>query len=102
MAHKAKSIAMQPSPAALRASPAAPRAFDRDAGRWRIAKGTHRVALGEAADDRLDPEGRRPHSKSEPGTVVLRRDGEQAQKAAAHRFLRAEAAALRDPLARQA
>jgi hypothetical protein len=51
MAHKAKSIAMQPSPADLRASPAAPRAFDRDAGRRRIAKGTHRVALGEAADD---------------------------------------------------
>jgi beta-glucosidase len=24
--------------------------FDADAGRWRIAKGTYRVALGKAAD----------------------------------------------------
>jgi len=32
----------------------------------------------------------------------LRRDGEQAQEAAAHCFLRAEPATLRDPLDRQA
>src|SRR5258708_6743869 len=41
-------------------------------------------------------------SKPEARTVVLRRDGEQAQEAAAHCFLRTEAATLRDPLDRQA
>ena len=41
-------------------------------------------------------------SKRESKAVVLRRDGEQAQEAAAHRFLRAEAATLRDTLDRRA
>src|SRR5258708_10273536 len=41
-------------------------------------------------------------SKPEARTVVLRRDGEQAQEAAAHCFLRTEAATLRDPFDRRA
>jgi hypothetical protein len=46
--------------------------------------------------------GHRRVSKRESRTVVLWRDGEQAQEAAAHRFLRAEAATLRDTLNRRA
>jgi hypothetical protein len=46
--------------------------------------------------------GRRRISKRESRTVVLRRDSEQAHEAAAHRFLRAEAATLGDTLDRRA
>src|SRR5271170_4501723 len=42
------------------------------------------------------------HSKPEPSTIVLRRDRQQALEAATHRFLRTEAATLRDPFDRQA
>lgn len=41
-------------------------------------------------------------SKCEPRAVVLRRDGEQTQEAAAHCFLRTETGPLRNPLYRQA
>ena len=44
----------------------------------------------------------RQYSKHESGTVVLRRDGQQAQEAAAHCFLRAEATTLCNPLDRKA
>src|SRR5712691_1046343 len=40
----------------------------------------------------------RQSSSAESRAVVLRCDGEQAQEAAAHRFLRAEPATVRDPL----
>ena len=40
--------------------------------------------------------------RPEPRSVVLRRDPQQAQKAAAHGFLRTQPATLRDPFDRQA
>jgi hypothetical protein len=44
--------------------------------------------------------GPRRHSKCETRAVVLRRDSQQAQEAAAHCFFRAETATLRDPFDR--
>jgi hypothetical protein len=39
--------------------------------------------------------------RAEPGAVVLRTDRQQPHETATHRFLRSEAAALRDALGRQ-
>ena len=48
------------------------------------------------------PSSSRGRSRTKPCAIVLRRRGHEAQEAAAHGFLRAEAATLRDPLDRLA
>ncbi len=71
-------------------------------GRSRTSMAARAVCRAACLNVRPSPAGHRRISKREPRTVVLRRDGQQAQEAAAQCFLRAKAATLRDPLDRQA